>query len=172
MTFALAGHTTVERKVEVGKDARVAVDVPLVGAERSILIRSVPDGAMVYLDGTLVGPAPTTVVASNDDIHELRLEKLGFATVKRGITPETLDKEMSISMEIDPNPHSEVVIDSSKEAEIYVDGIDTGLTSPAVGLRVDPGRHTLELRDSSGATSRPTTITIKAGETLHVVMNL
>ena len=166
------GLTTVERNVVVARDGRVAVFVNLPGAQRSVLVHSVPDGAMVYLDGTLVGPTPTSVVVSEDDFHGLRLEKLGFATVTRKITPDDHDTDLTLTMELDPNPHSEIAVDSRDEAEIWVDGVDTGLATPAEGLRVDPGRHTLQLKDSSGATSRPTTITIKAGETQHVVMNL
>jgi hypothetical protein len=75
-------------------------------------------------------------------------------------------------MELDPHPHSELMIDSPVEAELWIDGVDTALETPAMGVRVTPGRHTLELRDSSGTRSRPTTIDVRAGETVRVMMNL
>jgi hypothetical protein len=39
-------------------------------------------------------------------------------------------------------------------------------------MRVTPGRHTIQLRDSSGAMSKITTINVRAGETLRVVLNM
>jgi hypothetical protein len=89
----------------------------------------------------------------------------------RPIKPDDRDTELTLSLEIDPNPHSEIMVDSPVEAEIWLDGVDTGLEPPAMGLRVTPGRHTLQLRDSSGATSKPVTVDVRQGETVRVVMN-
>ncbi|HEY5945571.1 MAG TPA: serine/threonine-protein kinase [Kofleriaceae bacterium] len=172
LRLSKAGRTTVERKLTLEPDGREAIIVNLPTPQRSVLVRSVPSGANVYLDNHLVGPAPATVVVNEDDFHELRVEKLGFATLVRPIKPDDTEAELSLLLELDPHPRSEVVIDSSASAEVWLDGVNTALETPAMGLRVAPGRHTLQLRDSSGAASKPTTIDIRPGETLRIVMNL
>jgi predicted Ser/Thr protein kinase len=166
-----AGRAAVDRVVTIAPGSSTALVINMPPPQRNVLVRSIPSGAMVYLDGHPIGPAPATVVANEDDFHELRLEKLGFARLIRAITPDDREAELDLSMELDPEAHSELAVDSSAEAEIWIDGVFTGLETPAMGLRVTPGRHTIQLRDSTGASSKLATIDIKPGETQRLVLN-
>jgi predicted Ser/Thr protein kinase len=170
--LSAAGRSDVERHVKIGKVERVSLAVELPAPQRNLLVRSMPSGALVYLDNQLVGPAPATVALSQDDFHELRLEKLGFATLVRALKPDDSDAELSLSMELDPAPKSELMIDAPIEAEIWIDGVDTALLTPAMGIRVTPGKHTVQLRDSSGAASKATSVNVRAGETVRMMMNV
>ncbi|HEY5950819.1 MAG TPA: serine/threonine-protein kinase [Kofleriaceae bacterium] len=166
------GHASVERKLTMVRDGRASLAVEMPPAQHDVLVRSVPEGASVYLDGSLVGSAPATVTVNEEDFHELRLEKLGFATLIHPIKPDDRDSELALSMELEAHPLSEIQIDSSAEAEIWIDGVNTALETPAMGLRVAPDKHTVQLRDSSGAASKLTTIDVRPGETLRLTMNL
>jgi serine/threonine protein kinase len=166
------GRTAVERHVTIGRSERASLSIELPAPQRSVLVRSVPSGAMVYLDNQLVGAAPATVTVDQEDFHELRLEKLGFATLVRALKPDDSDAELTLSMELDPSPKAELAIDAPGEAEIWIDGIDTALVTPAIGIRVTPGRHTIQLRDSSGRASKTATVTVRAGEMVRMMMNL
>jgi serine/threonine protein kinase len=170
--LAASGTATVERNVTVPADGRASLVVNLPTAQHNVVVRSMPAGATVYFDDQLAGTAPATIAVTEDDFHELRIEKLGYATLTHAIKPDDKDTELTLSMEIDPTPHSEISVDSSAEAEIWLDGVNTTVETPAMGLRVAPGRHTLQLKDSSGSESKRITIEPRPGETLHVVLNL
>ncbi|HEX5059721.1 MAG TPA: serine/threonine-protein kinase [Kofleriaceae bacterium] len=166
------GRSAVERKLTIERDARASLVVNLPPSQRGVLVRSVPGGAAVYLDNDPVGIAPVTVTVDEEDFHELRLEKLGFAPLIRAIKPGDEEAELALTMELDAQPHSELQVDSSADAEIWIDGVDTMLETPAMGIRLAPGRHTIQLRDSTGAASKVTTIDVKPGETLRMTINL
>jgi len=166
------GRSAVERKLTIERDGHASLVVNLPPAQRGVLVRSVPGGAAVYLDNDPVGFAPITVTVNEEDFHELRLEKLGFAPLIRAIKPGDQEAELALTMELDAQPHSEIQVDSSADAEIWIDGVDTMLETPAMGIRLAPGRHTIQLRDSTGAASKVTTIDVKPGETFRMTINL
>jgi hypothetical protein len=64
------GRAAVERKLSMTPDGRVSLVVNLPPTQRSVLVRSVPAGATIYLDNHIVGPAPATVVVNEDDFHD------------------------------------------------------------------------------------------------------
>jgi len=166
------GTATVERNLTLPASGRASLVVNLPTAQHTVIVRSMPSGATVYFDHQLAGTTPATIAVTDEDFHEVRLEKLGYAPVTQAIKPEDKASTLPLSMEIDPSPHSEVTVDSSAEAEIWIDGVDTARETPAMGLRVTPGHHTLQLKDSSGAESKQKTFEARPGETSHVVVNM
>ncbi|HEY6032709.1 MAG TPA: serine/threonine-protein kinase, partial [Kofleriaceae bacterium] len=166
------GTATVERNITLPPSGRASLVVNLPTAQHDVIVRSMPSGATVYFDNQLAGMTPATIAVTEEDFHEVRIEKLGYAPVTQSIKPEDRDSELTLSMEIDPSPHAEVSVDSSAEAEIWIDGVNTARETPAMGLRVTPGHHTLQLKDSSGAESKKMTFESRPGETSHVVVNM
>src|SRR3569623_488646 len=164
------GTATVERNLTLPASGRASLVVNLPTAQHTVIVRSMPSGATVYFDHQLAGTTPATIAVTDEDFHEVRLEKLGYAQVTQPIKPEDKASTLTLSMEIDPSPHSEVSVDSSAEAEIWIDGVNTARETPAMGLRVTPGHHTLQLKDSSGAESKKMTFESRPGETSHVVV--
>lgn len=57
------------------------------GVAEPVSIRSVPEGAEVWLDGAYVGQTPLAVPLSRKFSHEVRLEKSGYRTEVRSIAP-------------------------------------------------------------------------------------
>src|SRR3569833_3085440 len=166
------GTATVERNLTMPASGRASLVVNLPTAQHTVIVRSMPSGATVYFDHQLAGTTPATLAVTDEDFHEVRLEKLGYAQVTQAIKPEDKASTLTLSMEIDPSPHSEVSVDSSAEAEIWIDGVNTARETPAMGLRVTPGHHTLQLKDSSGAESKKMTFESRPGEPSHVVVNM
>jgi hypothetical protein len=160
----------VERQVSLAAGERSVVNVALPPASRRVEVRSVPEGASVYLDGRLVvGVTPTMVEVTGDDFHELRVEKQGYETASRGVTPD--DKEAALSVPLSPErmPRSTLFVDSNSAASVWIDGIDTGYTTPTLGLRVTPGDHHIEVHD--GAAHASTVVKLSQGQTLRLLLS-
>ena len=56
-------------------------------------------------------------------------------------------------------------------ARIFIDGEDTGLTSPAMNIRLSAGAHRVRLVTSTGQ-SETVRVEIRAGETVRIVRRL
>lgn len=55
------------------------------GKTESVPVKSTPDGADVYLDGSLQGQTPTTIKASGKQKHTIEVKKEGYQTAKTDI---------------------------------------------------------------------------------------
>src|SRR5207302_4771048 len=82
----------VERQVSLAAGEHAVVNVVLPPTSHKVEVRSVPEGATVYLDGRVaVGETPTTIEVTDDDFHELKVEKAGYETATRAVTPDDRD---------------------------------------------------------------------------------
>jgi tRNA A-37 threonylcarbamoyl transferase component Bud32 len=160
----------VERQVTLTSGERMLVNVALPPPTRRLEVRSMPEGASVYLDGRLVvGVTPTTVEVTGDDFHELRVEKVGYETSMRGLTPD--DKEPSLSLQLSPERllRATLFVDSNAAAAVWIDGIDSGYTTPTLGIRMAPGEHRVEVHD--GSAQAGTTVKLSQGQTLRLLLS-
>lgn len=57
------------------------------GTTQAVVIRSVPEGAVVKINGTAIGNAPVKVTLSRQDVYRVEVEKPGFAPQAALITP-------------------------------------------------------------------------------------
>jgi serine/threonine-protein kinase len=166
------GRDGLEQVILIRADERLAVDVALPPASHPIEVQSIPSGAMVYLDGSrITGATPLTVSLSDDDFHELRLEKLGYEPELKAIKPEDHDPVVSIPLRPERHPRGLLVVDSSSVAEVFIDGANTGYVTPTVGIQVTAGDHAVELRDSAGTRGKVDHVTVRQGETVHLTLN-
>jgi hypothetical protein len=62
------------------------------------------------------------------------------------------------------------MVDSNTTAEVWVDGIDTGYTTPTLMMEVNAGEHTVELRDSNGVRATATKVLVRQGETKRLTL--
>jgi hypothetical protein len=166
------GHAPTEQYVELGADGSAAVDVALAPLARTVQVASDPPGALVYLDGRLqVGMTPLPLVVTADDFHDVRVEKNGFATGRRSIKPEDRDELISMKLLPDREPRGTLWVDSSHASQVFIDGGDSGMVTPTVGIRLDSGEHRIELRGSDGRVSAASTVKIAQGETVHLTLD-
>lgn len=159
----------VERRVVVRPGEREVVNVVMPPASHTVAVHSVPEGATVYLDGRLVaGETPTTVEVTDDDFHELRVERAGFETAVKPITPDDRETQLTVSLQPERRPRGVVFVDSNSAAEVWIDGVNTGYTTPTLGLHVGVGTHVVEVRD--GSRRATTRISVKQGQTVRLLL--
>jgi hypothetical protein len=134
-------------------------------------VRSVPEGATVYLDGRVaVGETPTTIEVTDDEFHELRIEKSGYEIATRALTPDDHDPMMTMALSPEKQPRGTLLVDANTAAEVWIDGVDTGYTTPTLGIHVPLGDHVVEVRDGAGhkAASK---VTVTQGQTIRMLLS-
>jgi tRNA A-37 threonylcarbamoyl transferase component Bud32 len=160
----------VERQVSLAAGERAVVNVAMPPPTRRVEVRSVPEGASVYLDNRLVvGVTPTTVDVTGDDFHELRLEKAGYETATRGLTPDDKDPSLSVPLSGERLPRATLFVDSNSASAVWIDGVDTGYTTPTLGIRMVPGEHRVEVHDGSARAS--TVVKLAQGQTQRLLLS-
>jgi hypothetical protein len=165
------GTAPVSQTVTVRAGERAVVQVTLPPVTHRIEIRSVPDGASVYLDGRLVlGETPTTVEVTDDDFHELRVEKNGYETLTKALTPDDKAPGLTLTLTPEKQPRGTLMVDANSAAEVWIDGINTGYTTPTLGIEMPVGAHTVEVRDGSGRRSQSAQVNIAQGQTLRILL--
>jgi tRNA A-37 threonylcarbamoyl transferase component Bud32 len=160
----------VERQVSLAAGERAVVNVAMPPPTRRVEVRSVPEGASVFLDNRLVvGVTPTTVDVTGDDFHELRLEKAGYETATRGLTPDDKDPSLSVPLSSERLPRATLFVDSNSASAVWIDGVDTGYTTPTLGIRELPGEHRVEVHDGSARAS--TVVKLSQGQTMRLLLS-
>ncbi|MGZ3428287.1 MAG: serine/threonine protein kinase, partial [Polyangia bacterium] len=141
----------VERQVSLQAGEHAVVNVVLPPASHKVEVRSVPEGATVYLDGRVaVGETPTTIEVTDDEFHELRVEKTGYEVATRALTPDDHDPMLSLALAPERQPRGTLLVDANTAAEVWIDGVDTGYTTPTLGIHEPLGEHVVEVRDGAG----------------------
>jgi hypothetical protein len=168
-----AGYATVARHLGVAAEERQALDLVLPPTSRRVEVVSVPPNATLYIDGNLVpGTTPLTVSLTEEDFHEVRVERAGYETANRALKPEDRETIVTLSMQPERQPRGTLLVDSQDVAEVWVDGVSTGMNTPTLGFRVGEGEHVIELRAPSGEKSAPKHIKLARGQTLRLSMSL
>jgi tRNA A-37 threonylcarbamoyl transferase component Bud32 len=168
--FAAEKLQPVERQVTLQPGERALVNVALPPPTRRLEVRSMPEGASVFLDGRLVvGVTPTTIEVTGDDFHELRVEKSGYETAIRGVTPDDKDPALAVPLQPERLARATLFVDSNSAASVWIDGVDTGYTTPTLGIRTGPGEHKVEVHD--GAARAVTTVKLLQGQTLRLLLS-
>ncbi len=164
------GTSPVVQAVMCKAGERNVVQVTLPPTSHRVEIRTVPDGAQVLLDQKLVlGETPTTIDVTDEDFHELRIEKTGFETVLKPITPDDKQPTLTFTLLAEKQPRGTLMVDSNTAAELWIDGINTGYTTPTLGLEVPVGQHTVEVRDGAGK-GQSSNVYIAQGQTVRLLL--
>ena len=161
----------INRLVNLKSGERVSLQFALPPRSHSISVRTYPFGATLYIDGRLVpGMTPLKAELSDDDFHELRLELDGYETVVKAVTPDDHASSLDFTLQPEREPRGTVIVDSDVTAEVFVDGVSTGLFTPTNDIYLSPGAHTVELRDSTGARRAVTDVLIAAHQSRHLML--
>jgi serine/threonine-protein kinase len=169
----LPGRNPAEQEVELGAGARLHVALALPEASHPVAVDSLPSGAQVFVDGVQVpGETPLSVTLANDDFHEIRVEKVGFESATRRVTPEERVSSLELTLEPERQPRGRLQIDSNEGGRVYIDGKATAYDAPTFPILVEKGSHLVELRDATGRRSAPARVEIRQGETVRVTLKL
>jgi hypothetical protein len=172
LRLSVPGYSDVQRSIELAGGERSLVDIVLPPAVRRVILRSQPDGARVFVDGQLqAGTTPAVLQLAGDDIHELRVEKDGYEPIVRGITPDDRDPELALTLAPEREARGRLLVYSNAAAEVFVDGIDTGLLTPTIPFYLPAGPHTVELRDDAGGKLVSAKVEVHRGTTAHLNLN-
>jgi hypothetical protein len=165
------GYGNVEQVVTLGTGERSAIDVVLPPETRTLDIQTIPAGALLYLDGQLApGHTPLTVSITEDDFHELRLERPGYEPAVRALKPEEHQRQLSIYLQAEKQDRGTVWIDANRTAQVFLDGGDSGFTTPTGGLQLPVGKHLVELRDQQGNLGASAKVNVVKGDVVHLAL--
>jgi hypothetical protein len=168
----LDGHAPVEQVVTLAAAERMEIDPVLPPAHHAVEVQTVPSGALVYLDGHLqAAETPLTVQVDDDDFHQLRIEKTGYEIATRALTPEDPAPSVTLTLEPERQPHGTLWVESNRAAQVFIDGRDTGLTTPTLGIRVGLGEHVVQLRDARGRSGASVRVRVARGENHHFTLD-
>ena len=163
----------ITRTVNLKADERVPLHFALPPRSHAVAIGTFPAGATLYLDGRLVrGVTPVSINLSDEDFHELRIELEGYDTIVKGLAPDDRAPSLEFTLQPEREPRGRLFVDADATAEIWVDGVSTGLFTPASDILLNPGAHTVELRDSTSAIRSTTNIRLAAHESRHLMMTI
>jgi hypothetical protein len=62
------------------------------------------------------------------------------------------------------------MVDSNTACSVFIDGVDTGYTTPTLAIYVSVGAHLVEVRDGAGGSAQ-TRVRIEQGQTLRLLLS-
>jgi hypothetical protein len=166
-------HADLTRTIKMTARERQTIDAQLPARSHTIEVQTVPDGATVYLDGMLVaGRTPVMVSVSDDEYHEIRLERDGYETVRHKLKPEETTGAMGrIVLRPESQPRGTLFVDAAAPSEVWIDDQYSGFLTPTPPLHVAPGDHRVELRAASGE-SVTRQVQVSRGQTLRLSLTM
>jgi tRNA A-37 threonylcarbamoyl transferase component Bud32 len=166
------GAAPDEQVVHVQEGERTVVEFSLSSTARTVEITTIPAGALVYVDDRLQpAQTPLSVQVTEGDFHGLRVEKPGFVPVHHAMKPEDKEAQLSFELEVEKEPRGLLWVDSNQAAHVFVDGNDSNLVTPTVGMIVTVGSHTVELRDSANVMLATTKMQMAQGDSIHLTLD-
>ena len=134
-------------------------------AQSELKLLSQPDSAKVEIDGWSEPNWVTPFTASHlaAGMHTIVFSKSGYLQQTKSVQSEA-GKSIDVSAELAPAVSTIVVTSNPQGANIWVDGKDSGLTTPAQ-LTVEKGFHKITVR-KAGFKEMSTEETVAEGQTL------
>jgi serine/threonine-protein kinase len=164
---------SLERTVNLETGQRIALDWALPPPIRTVELQTVPAGATVFVDGRIAtGTTPLSITVSDDDMHALRFEKEGYESLPALIEPDDNQAQKHYELTVEQHEKATLIVDSILPGEVWIDGQDTGLSSPSMAMRVSTGAHLIELRDGTGRVLGSDHISLRRGETRRLSMSV
>jgi len=139
--------------VEPEPDKSLTIEASLTRLLGTIVVRSIPPGASVFLDGTrLEDPTPTVIQkVTVGERHKIRVEKEGFKPWVETVEVKP-DKSLSVQASLTkvvpkPSLSGEIRISSAPPgAKVYLNDQDMGRNTPTRLSGLSPGKHKLKLK--------------------------
>ena len=166
------GYDAVEQVTTLAADERSLMQIVLPSPTRSIDVQTVPAGARVRLDGKLVaGQTPLMVTLTIDDFHELSVERSGYLPLETALKPESRDPVLQLQLQPERQARGTVFVDADRGSRVFIDGEDSGFSTPTTGLHLSLGKHQIELRDAQGVVGARTQVTIAQGDIARLMLD-
>jgi len=128
-------------KIERGKEILIIANLEI--STGSLIVKTEPDGATVYIDGKNYGVTPLEITDLEIGEHEMVISKDGYAQIIKKI--EIKEEKVEID-EILAKAISEVFLNTNpKGAKVIINGKEMG-TTPLTLKDINPGRYFVTFR--------------------------
>lgn len=127
----------------------------------TLVIRTVPTNAEIYIDNEKVGTGYASKAVAVGSEHSYKVQCNNYYP-KEGRIYFSQKEEQSLNVELDPNFGYITIKSEPSGAEVYVDDEKVG-TTPYLMKKIKLGQHVVELR-KTGYESTADMVTIKIGE--------
>lgn len=174
----LDGYTpyTDELMMKIAQEEEI--DISLTQAPGSLQVRSIPEGANVYIDNEYQGLTPYSDAKLSAGEYRLRIELKGYEAMARSISVQSTDSR-SEEFRLKRNSGTLMLVTEPAGMKVIIDGEECGVTDAAgagaisVPLKVDflsMGSHSLQLvRQGYSYRGKKIIITPNKVTTLHEV---
>ncbi len=151
VTVKLDGYADASMPVTVATGETAEVDLELTTLTGSLTVTSTPEGAAILIDGADTGEVTN---ATLDGIavgtHTVTLKKDGYADTTADVTV-AYNETAALHRDLVEARGSITVASTPTGAAIWLDGIDTGMTTNAILENVAAGEHTVTVKKAGYA---------------------
>ncbi len=151
ITLKLDGYAEASTPVTVASGETAEVDLALTTLTGSLAVTSTPAGATIFIDGADTGEVTN---ATLDGIavgtHTVTLKKDGYADTTAEVTV-AYNEIATLHRDLVEARGSITVASTPTGAVIWLDGIDTGMTTNAILENVAAGEHTVTVKKAGYA---------------------
>ncbi len=156
VTVKLDGYADASMPVTVATGETAEVDLELTTLTGSLAVTSTPEGAAILIDGASTS---VTTNATLDGIavgtHTVTLKKDGYADTTADVTV-AYNETAALHLDLVEARGSIAVASTPTGAAIWLDGIDTGMTTNAILENVAAGEHTVTVKKAGYADASAT----------------
>jgi serine/threonine protein kinase len=135
-----------------------------------VTVNSVPEGAEVSFDGSMLCQTPCTLTGIAPGQHSVSASKAGFSAANRTLSLASGAKT-SVSLELSQMTAMISVVSNPAGAAIVLDGKDTGKLTPSRLVLEKPGKHSITIR-RYGYLDSSSSVNIELGQTATVNQDL
>jgi len=142
-----------------------------------LVIRSVPAGALVTIDGRRLGETPVTARDLTLGAHAVQIARPGFVPETRRVTLTTREPAQTLTVALTPGAEARTATTGAIYAEtrprgarVFVDGREVG-TTPLVVPELRPGPHLVRF-ELAGHAPSSSSVVVKAGERARIAVSL
>ena len=167
LTMNAHKSVTLQQRITAGSVLRLE-DISLQPADGQLLLRSMPAGASISVDGDFQGTTPMTLTLSSVQEHDVRLSKPGYRSVAKGVTLMPAE-ERELSVTLPPQYATLFISAQPADAALSVDGKPVGEATRR--LRLTARKHTLAF-SKPGYVTQQLTVNPRAGVSQNLDVTL
>jgi len=168
----IENHEVWTRMFAAQQEGQVKIHAALVQKGGVLTVSTKPAGAEVFVDGKKWGKSPFEKKGIERKNYELELRMEGHQTVKVTVDLEK-QFEVSINKTLSKKQSFGTLDVSSRPwAQVFIDGKMVAETTPALGLKVSTGEHTVRFVNPRLKKSAEQKITIEKNQTKSLVVDL
>ena len=143
VNISMDGHNVWSESVEIEGEKEKEITAILQEARGTVTIKSIPDAALILIDGEEAGTTPRTISDIKIGMHQVEVSIDGYEGWSENI--EVIDKENTITATLQEKSGSIDIKSEPSNATVLVDGKEIGST-PETIKDLKPGMHQVEVR--------------------------